>query len=118
MSMITVDGVAIKDPSSFSYGLQDVSSSEAGRTQDSLMHKLRVAQKVKIALSWSMLTPAETSAIMQAFNPEYVTVTYPDALRGTDRTAVFYTGDKTAPMKSWFVNNQYYETLSFDIIER
>lgn len=45
MSMISVDGVAVKTPSSFSWGLQDISDSAAGRTQDTVMHKNRVGQK-------------------------------------------------------------------------
>ena len=37
--MITVDGVDMPCPSSFSWGLQDVSAAESGRTDDTLMHK-------------------------------------------------------------------------------
>ena len=70
MAMIWVDGTEIKTPSSFSWGLQDVSSSESGRTQDSLMHKDRVAQKRKISLAWNNMTPKEAAAILQAFDPE------------------------------------------------
>lgn len=116
---LRVNGVAIKCPSSFSYGLQDISSPDAGRTQDTIMHKERVGQKVKLELSWNGLTWAETSSIMRAFNPEYINVTYPDMLTGTYQTKRFYTGDKTAPVKWWFdtAGKKIIETLSFNIIE-
>lgn len=75
MAMISVNGTAIKTPSSFSWGLQDVSDSASGRTQDTIMHKNRVGQKRKIALGWNNPTKEEAAAILQAFNPEYINVT-------------------------------------------
>lgn len=116
--MIKVDGVAVKTPSSFSWGLQDVSDSAAGRTQDSLMHKNRIAQKRKISLVWNFPTKEETAAILQAFNPEYINVTYPDALSGEDETRTFYVGDRSAPIKMWTINKKRYSQISFNIIER
>ena len=118
MSMILVDGVEIKDPSSFSYSLQDVSAPDSGRTTDSVMHKNRVAQKVKISLQWNLPTPEEASAILQAFQPEYFDVTYPDALTNSNVTKTFYRGDISAPVKFWMVNDKRYESISFNIIER
>ena len=114
MAMLVVDGVPIKEPSEFTYGLQDVSDSSAGRTQDSVMHKNRVAQKVKINLAWTMTT----SAILQAFNPEYVMVTYHDALLNATVTREFYTGDKSAPVHIWSANNKRYTKVTLNIIER
>lgn len=116
--MMKVDGVAVKTPSTFSWGLQDISSSDAGRTQDAVMHKNRIAQKRKIDLVWTMPTPEETHAILSAFNPEYIDVTYYDPLDGETITRTFYTGDKTAAVKIWTVGNKRYESVSFNIIER
>lgn len=117
--MIQVDNVDIKCPSSYSYGLQDISSPDAGRSQDTRMHKERVGQKVKLELSWKGLTWAETAQIMQAFNPEYITVRYPDMLTGQYEIKEFYTGDKDAPVKMWLddAGHKIIETLSFNIIE-
>ena len=53
--MLKVNGVAVRCPSKFEWGLQDVSASESGRTDDALMHKNRVAQKRKIRLGWNGL---------------------------------------------------------------
>ena len=116
--MITVDGVEIPCPSVFTWGLQDVSASDAGRTQDAVMHKNRVAQKRKITLQWNGPGWEKTSVILQAFNPEYVSVRYPDMMSGTYETREFYVGDRNAPVKWWWTGNQRLETLSFDIIER
>nr|DAP78964.1 MAG TPA: hypothetical protein [Bacteriophage sp.] len=118
MSMIWVDGVPIKTPSAFSWGLQDVSAADAGRTDDTIMHKNRLGQKRKIALAWNNPSKEETAIILQAFNPEYFMVTYPDAMSGENESREFYAGDRSSPMKIWTVGNKRYEQLSFDIIER
>lgn len=118
MAMIKVNGTVIKTPSSFTWGLQDVSDSASGRTQDALMHKNRVSQKRKISLGWNNPTDKETAQILQAFNPEYIDVTYPDAMSGKEETRTFYVGDRSAPMKIWTVNNKRYSQISFNIIER
>ena len=117
MAMITVDGAEIPCPSVFTWGLQDISASESGRTDDTIMHKNRVGQKRKISLQWNVKDRATTAQILQAFNPEYISVKYPDAMSGTDETRTFYVGDRTAPVKYWCVGKQLYESISFDIIE-
>lgn len=118
--MIKVGGVQIKSPSSFTWGIQDNSASDAGRVQDGndTMYKNRTSQKRKLQLSWNGLSKEDTATILQAFNPEYIMVTYPDSLTGQDRTAEFYSGDKSTPIKVWTVGNKRYEQLSFNIIER
>ncbi len=118
MAMISVNGVKVKDPSSFTWGLQDVSDSSAGRTQDTIMHKNRVGQKRKLSLAWNNPTKEETAAILQAFNPEYIDVTYPDSMTGQDETRTFYVGDRTAQIRAWTVNYKRYSQVAFDIIER
>lgn len=117
-TMIKADGVKIKTPSAFIWGLQDVSASDAGRTDDAVMHKNRISQKRKIDLTWAMPTPEETHEILVAFNPEYINFTYYDPLDGKEATRIFYTGDKTAPVKIWTTGNKKYESISFSLIER
>lgn len=116
--MMMVDGVKIKTPSSFVWGLQDISAADSGRTDDGIMHKNRIRQVRKLSLAWNNPTKDETAAILQAVNPEYFTVIYPDAMEDSNESREFYAGDRTAPMKIWTVGNKRYEQLSFDIIER
>lgn len=116
--MIWVDGIAVKTPSSFSWGLQDICDSATGRTLDAVMHKNRISQKRKLSISWNYPTSAEASEILKAFNPEYVTVRYPDALSGVEETRIFYVEDRSAPMKIWTINNKRYSQVSFELNER
>lgn len=110
------------DPSSLQYGLQDISASDAGRTNDAdaTMYKLRVAQKRKLMLAWAMPSAEEAGAILRAFNPEYFYVRYFDLLDGRWETRQFYCGDRSAPYK-WFGlpgKGTNVSSLSFDIVER
>ena len=52
-AFLKVDGVAMPCPSSFTWGLQDISASESGRTDDTTMHKNRVGQKRKLSVGWN-----------------------------------------------------------------
>ena len=116
--MIKIDGVSMPCPSTYEWGLQDVSAGESGRTDDALMHKNRVAQKRKLKIEWVGKNWQETAAIMQAVQPEYFSVRYPDMLTGTYQTRTFYVGDRSAPVKFWWTDRKMIEKISFDLIER
>ena len=116
--MLLVDGVEVKAPSAMTWGLQDVSSPDAGRDLAGTMYKGRVGYARTLALEWWMPTPAEAAAILQAFLPEYVTITYHDALLNAERAAVFYTGDKSAPVQQWWANGRRYSKITLTAIER
>lgn len=109
-------------PASCIWGLQDVSSPDAGRVHDAnnTMYKMRTSQKRKLQLTWTFLSAEEVSRILKAFNAEYFYVRFLDAMEGRLLTRQFYAGDRTAPVK-WYKlprRGTLFATLSFDIIER
>ena len=112
----SVNGTAVRCPSAYQYDLQDVSASNAGRTEDGKMHKERIGQCVKLELRWDYIPSADVAVILQAFNPEYFNVTYLDAKSGTFLTKEFYAGDRTAPMYNAKLG--LWTNLTFNIIER
>ena len=114
--IMSVDGASIPCPSAYTWGLQDISAPGAGRTEDYLMHKMRGAQKVKLTLQWKNVTSDIAIAVIQAFNPEYVTVEYLDLLQGDFTTATFYVGDRSAPLYN--ASMGLWQNISFNIIER
>lgn len=118
-AFLKVDGVALPCPSSFTWGLQDISAAESGRTDDTTMHKNRVGQKRKLSVGWNAPDWETSCKIIQAVNPEYIDVTYPDLLTGNKHeTKTFYVGDREAPFKSWWIGNQRMDGINFDFIER
>lgn len=114
--------VTIKSPSAITWSIQDISSPDAGRTLDGIMHKERLpvgGQKRKLKLSWNVVRfGSESADILQAFTPEYVDVTYPDPQDGALATRTFYTGDKEIEFTTWWDGSELLTNLSFSIIER
>lgn len=80
------------------------------------MHKDRIGQKVKIQLSWNNIPTSDASAILTAFNPEYVEIKYLDPMAGDYLTKTFYVGDRSAPMYNATVG--LWSNVSFNIIEQ
>lgn len=116
--MLYSNGEAVKDPSSLTWGLQDISTSEAGRTDDVIMHKCRVGDKRKLGLGWQNIKPAEAAKILTQFEDEYFRLTYPDVATNSMQTRTFYRGDITAPFKWWYRYGKFYSELSFEVVER
>lgn len=114
--ILTVDGNSIPTPSSYQYILEDISAADAGRTEDTVMHKKRIGQVVALELEWQNIPTATVSTILQAFNPEYITVNYLDAKAGSYQTAVFYVGNRTAPMYNATLG--LWSKVGFKIIKR
>lgn len=112
----SVNGSPVRSPSVYQVDINDVSDSDAGRTEDALMHKNRIAQKRKITLAWNAISTADASAILQAFNPEYISVEYLDPMVGGFVTKTFYVGDRSAPAYSTRLG--LWSNVGFNIIER
>ena len=112
----SVDGPSVKCPSAYTWKLEDISSSDAGRTEDTKMDKMRIGQVVGLELSWKNLTTEEVSAILKAFNPEYIMVSYLDAMEGTYVESEFYVGNRSAPLYN--AAKGLWSNVSFNLIER
>lgn len=112
----SVDGTAIKCPSYFKWKLQDLSSKEAGRTENGHMDKMRQGQIVGIDLKWQNITTEDAAKILQAFNPQYLSICYLDPKEGSYRTAEFYVGDRSAPLYNSMTGR--WSEIAFNIIER
>ena len=103
----------IKSPSKYQYDLQDVSRSDAGRMEDAIMHKYRVGQVCKVSMEWQNVTTDVVSALLQAFDPEYLYAEYLDAKTGTYRVGYFYVGNRSTPLYS--TTNGVWENVSFNL---
>ena len=108
--------ISIPSPSVFKWDLQDVSAADAGRTEDTVMHKKRIGQCVKIELEWHNITTAVASQILNAFNPQYIWVSYLDPKANAFVQKEMYVGDRSAPMYNATMG--LWSNVSFNIIER
>lgn len=108
--------VYVPVPSAYQYILSDTSSADAGRVESGKMYKERIDQIVKLELSWQNITTAAVSEILQAFNPEYLNVTFLDAYTGGYSTKEFYVGDRTSPLYNSRLG--LWSNVSLNLIER
>lgn len=120
LSVTKADGtvIALPDPSSLSWSVQDVDADSSGRNQSGYMCRDRVAVKRKLTLEWPPLTVAQCSTLLNAVTDVFFTVSYPDAMTGTARNMTAYVGDRTSPMYSCINNVPLWEGLSMNFIER
>ena len=84
------------------------------------MWKMQTSKKRKLNLSWKLLTAAQASAILKAFDHEYFYVRFWDAIENGYITREFYAGDMSAPLQ-WFSLPSLgtrFANVSFNIIER
>lgn len=120
-NMVTLNGVSVIDPSEWSWGLSDVSASDAGRDEGVTMHKMRLGQKRQYNLGWKMIDPVNASIILKAVNAmEHFQCTLWDAMDAEYQTRTYYVGDRTAPMQQWMPDRddgKLYSKVGFTLIE-
>ena len=112
----SVDGTVVPPPSSYQWELEDISASNAGRTEDGYMHKRKIRQAVRLSLSWNNLTTAEAVTVLNAFNPEYLQISYLDPMKGDFVQSEFYVGNRSAPLQNAVTGR--WTNISFNVIER
>lgn len=111
----TYDNLPI--PSSYEVTVIDVSSPDAGRTEDTAMHKMRIGQSLRIDVEWSYPTRTDCAYVMTAFNAEYMNITFIDPRVASGFvTKRFYVGDRKMPL--WNSYHSRWENLSFGIIQQ
>lgn len=111
----SVGGAAIPCPSKYNWKLSDVSSADAGRTEDGKMHKERITQKVQLELEWQNMGDVAANTILTAFNPEYINVKYYDYKAQGFLTKTFYVGDRSVTSYNRALG---IGTIAFNIIEQ
>ena len=112
----SVGGVEVPAPSKYDWKESDVSSADAGRTEDGKMHKETIAKKVHIELEWQNIGDVAASAVLNAFsNSEYFSVTYFDYKAMSFLTKTFYVGDRSVTA---YNRVQKISTVTFNIIEQ
>lgn len=110
------NGVTIVAPASYDYDWEDISKSNAGRTEDIEMHKNRIGRVKSISLAWSAITFTDCAGICAAFNSEYFYVKFFDVASFAFITKQFYTGNVSASLKN--TSTGKVDSLSFKIVTK
>ena len=96
----------------------DVEAPDTGRTLDGVMHRGRVATKVRLDVTCRPLTSAEASVVLRAILPEYVTVRYIDPQDGSVTRTMYSNNIPTICATVNPDGTAIWKGLTFPLIER
>ena len=97
----------------------DIDAANSGRdTQDGLMHRARVAIKVRLDCTCKPLEVTEASAVLTAIKPEWLEVQYFDPQEGSVQTKKMYSNNIPATFLIQHGTKQYWSGIAFPLIEQ
>ena len=96
----------------------DVEAPDTGRTLDGVMHRGRVAVKVRLDVTCRPLTAAETATVLNAIAPEFVTVRYVDPMQGSVVKTMYSNNIPALCATVYDDGSARWEGLEFPLIER
>jgi len=122
MSMISVGGVTLPEPSEYEVSLADIDSENTTRNAKGVLIRDPVRQGVyKINIGWEGLTRAQLQTITTAVAPAKLSVSFFDPTTGTSNvTKSMYTGDRSGRLVKHLNESQRADSrwdLSFSLIE-
>lgn len=116
-----IDGLDILpyiEKNGIKWSRSDLESPKAGRTLDGLMHRGRVATKIRLDCTCRNLSGEEAAIVLQAIYPEYVTVEYTDPMLG-DVTKTMYSNNNPAQLVMTYQDGQtLWSGVTFPLVER
>ena len=120
--VFTIDGVNILpyiEEDGIKWQRNDLESPDAGRALDGVMYRGRVAMKVRMDITCRPLYSNESTIVLNAIFPEYVTVTYEDPLSGTVVTKQMYSNNVPATCATVYPDGTaVWNNITFPLIER
>lgn len=102
----------------FKWTRYDIDSPNTGRTLDGLMHRGRVATKIRLDIKCRPLTATELSTVLNAILPEYVSVTYSDPMLGTVTKTMYSNNNPAAYAIKDAANVEWWDGITFPLVER
>lgn len=121
MALLTIDGVGIPDPSSLVVDSMDLSSEESGRLLNGTMEIDYVTTKRTVAVKYPAVPWSVASTILKSVKVTPIKTTfsvrYPDPEEGTYVTKTMYVGDKSSTAVTLVSGKEYWDGISFTLIE-
>lgn len=93
-----IDGVKMPTPQTYGWSIEDLDGEKGTGRNNATgeMFRDRVSSKRKLSFTWPPLSISETSRLLKALEPEFITVKYLDAREGNYLTKTFYAGPQSA----------------------
>ena len=96
----------------------DVEAPDAGRTLDGIMHRGRVATKIRLDVTCRPLTASEASTVLNAILPEFVSVTYTDPMSGLVTKTMYSNNNPASFLMRKSDGTEYWSGITFPLIEQ
>ena len=96
----------------------DVEAPDTGRTLDGVMHRGKVAVKIRLDVTCRPLTSAEAAVVLNAIAPQYVTVRYTDPMYGSVTKTMYSNNIPTICATVYDDGSARWEGLELPLIER
>ena len=96
----------------------DVEAPDTGRTLDGVMHRGRVAKKVRLDITCRPLQSYEAAVVLAAIEPEYVTVQYVDPMDGLVVKTMYSNNIPVTCAMAYEDGTAVWRDLSFPLVER
>lgn len=118
MALLTVDGVALREPSQYEITYKDLDSSNSYTSETGILNRDMIrSNQHTLSVGWDRLTANELVTILQAVSGKSeFKLTYFDFYTMTYRTGRFYAGDRKGVGKKVREVNGLY-SVSFNMIE-
>ncbi len=95
----------------------DIDDPESGRTLDGVMHRGRVATKIRLDITCRPLKASELSIVLNLIYPEYITVRYNDPMSG-QVTKTMYSNNNPASYCIKKPNGtEWWNGITFPLVE-
>ena len=116
--VLKIDGVDITpyiEQKGIKWQRNDPDGPNAGRTMDGVMHRERVATKVKLNVTCRPLKSEDAQVVLNAIYPEYVEVEYIDPMCGHSVKTMY---SNNPPATFIDTATDLWEGITFPLIER
>ena len=96
----------------------DIDGPEAGRTMDGIMHRERVAKKIRLDISCRPLVDFEAGQILSVIEDEYGSVTYTDPVYGVITKEMYSNNNPASYRVRKNDGREYWDGIEFPLVER
>ena len=93
----------------------DLDGSNAGRTMDGVMHRERIASKIRLDITCLPLKSEDAALLLNAIYPEYVEVEYTDPMYGHVYKTMYSNNNPATYIDT---KTDLWEGIAFPLIER
>lgn len=96
----------------------DLDGDGAGRTMDGTMHRSRITSKIRLDITCMPLKSEDARKVLNAIYPEYVSVEYTDPMYGHVTKTMYSNNNPASHMCIQSDGTEWWEGITFPLIER